>query len=757
MTGRFQLLQGDVLDVLPALEPCSFDACLCDPPYGLEFMGQEWDRGIPPTEVWRSVYRVLKPGAFLLAFGGTRTHHRLMCAIEDAGFEIRDCLMWLYGCLSEDTEVLVNGQWVPYHKATAGNLALCYNVSTNEFSWQPIRELVTYDYDDTAYRIQSDSTDQIVSRNHRCIVERGGAQVFQFAEEAAREPEIRVPILEDLRGLLEALPLPYTGASDAQQNLPRLPTSDYSEAETYRQTQGEAGSLCGLPEACPEAAGVAQTDQDPDVLAEVQRRTTGRGMGQARAQGARGLDAEGGAVLPREDERREQPGVEGRRDLLPQARELQADQVCAVSEGIPEHGAEGWLCDGTPANCGAVDRPSIEAGGSGSPRYARPTEQQPRDVDAVSEQSGAQTVRGSRFTRSDLARISALHYRGVVWCVRVPTGAFVARRNGKVFVTGNSGFPKSLDISKALDKAAGSERTVVGIKPGHEDFVNRTDAHAAGGRADGWNRAWKDNPEAVRNSHMLTAPATESAQRFSGYGTALKPAWEPIIVAMKPCDGTFAENALKWGVAGLNIDGGRIPVEDADYARNCSGDRGYADNRTRGAGFAMGGGSANDSGRWPANVILDEESAAMLDEQTGELTSGANPTRRGSDKFRGVYSAFAGQRGCIAHRGKDTGGASRFFYCAKPSRRERGEYNTHPTVKPVTLTEYLAKLLLPPERETPRRIVVPFSGSGSEIIGALNAGWDEAVGIEREQKWSDIATRRIQEQMPALFAEACAT
>ena len=88
-----RILEGDVLAVLPTLEASGFDACLCDPPYGLGFMGKDWDHGIPGPSVWAKVFRVLKPGAFLLAFGGTRTHHRLMCAIEDAGFEIRDCAM----------------------------------------------------------------------------------------------------------------------------------------------------------------------------------------------------------------------------------------------------------------------------------------------------------------------------------------------------------------------------------------------------------------------------------------------------------------------------------------------------------------------------------------------------------------------------------------------------------------------------------------------------------------------------------------
>src|ERR1700748_857032 len=94
---RTKFLQGDALRHLSLLPANSHDGCLTDPPYGIDFMGRAWDKGVPSVDVWREVFRVLKPGSFLLAFGGTRTFHRLTCAIEDAGFEIRDCITWMYG------------------------------------------------------------------------------------------------------------------------------------------------------------------------------------------------------------------------------------------------------------------------------------------------------------------------------------------------------------------------------------------------------------------------------------------------------------------------------------------------------------------------------------------------------------------------------------------------------------------------------------------------------------------------------------
>lgn len=190
------------------------------------------------------------------------------------------------------------------------------------------------------------------------------------------------------------------------------------------------------------------------------------------------------------------------------------------------------------------------------------------------------------------------------------------------------------------------------------------------------------------------------------------------------------------------------------------------------------------TGRWPANLILDEVAAAELDRQSGTLTSGANTTRRSSQKTRNVYGEFTGQAECVAHRGTDTGGASRFFYTAKASRSERnaglegiderkrdaglhadqtsmngGEGNPynrgaklvsnhHPTVKPLSLMRYLCRLITPPGGT----VLDPFMGSGSTGCGAVQEGFD-FVGIEREEEYLEIARRRIdhwraQERLP---------
>jgi site-specific DNA-methyltransferase (adenine-specific) len=225
---------------------------------------------------------------------------------------------------------------------------------------------------------------------------------------------------------------------------------------------------------------------------------------------------------------------------------------------------------------------------------------------------------------------------------------------------------------------------------------------------------------------------------------------------MKPVDKSYVNNALKHGVAGINIAGTRVGSELRVNQR---------------AGNKPGGNSLNMSvvgmpddhparlaeGRWPANILLDEGAAALLDAQSGQ--SKAMSGMRGKYGGSPVYNAGGGVDSLRGH--DDSGGASRFFYTEKSSTVERGGdkkpatnlfgeeitvRNEHPTVKPLRLNEYLATLILPPAGKHPRRLLVPFSGSGSEMVAALAAGWDEVVGVELESEYRNVALRRLRRQ-----------
>jgi DNA modification methylase len=281
-----------------------------------------------------------------------------------------------------------------------------------------------------------------------------------------------------------------------------------------------------------------------------------------------------------------------------------------------------------------------------------------------------------------------------------------------------SGFPKSMDISKAIDKAAGAEREVIGV-------CKRS------GKEIGTYGAFKGN-------NKITTPATPEAQQWDGWGTALKPANEPIVLARKPIsEKTIAENVLKWGTGGLNIDGCRIGDEERTYKGGTKlyEERPWTKAQANGERARP---TYKVSGRFPANVILDEEAGKLLDEQSGILKSGLLKAGHpyGLGDGQNVYGKLTGCTKQDTHG--DSGGASRFFYCAKASKKERGEGNNHPTVKPVSLIKYLVTLVTPPDGVC----LDPFEGSGTHALACVKANRN-FIGFELSKEYCDIANKRI--------------
>jgi len=448
--GKWKIRNADVIDALADVPDDTFHGVLCDPPYGLNFMGKGWDYGIPGSEYWKEILRVCKPGAHLLAFGGTRTFHRLVCAVEDAGWEIRDTIAWVYGS--------------------------------------------------------------------------------------------------------------------------------------------------GFPKSHD------------------------------------------------------------------------------VSKGIDDHFFGLWL-----------------------------------DEHPVEKATLAATKKGS---------------------------------------------DKRKELKRQLCKEAGAEREVVGVNPNTRAGVAGHKTQYVGG-------------EVPDREAYITAPATEAAQTWNGYGTALKPAFEPITVARKPFKGTVAANCLEHGAGALNVDGCRVEGVPPSVPQPKLGDA----QRTYGHGTGEGRSgemSQSTQGRWPANLIHDgsEEVLGLFPETvpTSYVSKGSN---------KGLFGMPGEKTSCYEDIDYS---AARFFYCAKASRGERnagceglvkkpmqwssGEQspgtfqadgtekearNAHPTVKPLALCKYLATLILPPQDCAPRKLLVPFSGSGSEMIGGLLAGWDRVMGFENDVKlgYIDIAKARL--------------
>jgi len=593
---RWEVLHGDCLDVMRGMADASVDAVVSDPPYGLGFMGKAWDsfaaernegsrggsgdKGLFPgygrggTSEDRLKYRhkeahafqsamfdfaiealrIAKPGAHLLAFGGTRTFHRLAVAIEDAGWEIRDNIGWAH-------------------------------------------------------------------------------QKHLFCR-------------------CDALPYSH----------------DRNDLQRVRQ---------GVPDVPPATS----TGEAPNVLPRVQRREPGPRVGDAREQGPRGVDGGIGSVIPREDDRSAQPGVEGWRHDLQDARGLHGGEVRASAGVGATDGESGRVRDGAPSRDGAHVRAA-----SASERGRASPEPRPDGQHAVEP--------------GDVA-VEWVAQGGGAWpcCGRCGEPLAPPLFQGPLAWKYGTGFPKSHNLDGAWD----------------------------------------------------------------GWGTALKPAWEPIIVARKPLVGTVARNVAEFGTGALNVDGCRIGLAD------------WGSRPPRTPNAILGGGKGTNLtastapeglGRWPANLILDEEAAAALDAQTGNLKAGvAVRSRSGGNTFGGTHA-----KPPLDDVGfNDSGGASRFFYVAKASRSERNaglegfpealpvaangspnavgttrgplsqpRSNIHPTVKPVAVMAWLCRLVTPPNGI----VLDPFTGSGTTGVAALREGF-RFVGIEREAQYVEIARARI--------------
>ena len=361
-----------------------------------------------------------------------------------------------------------------------------------------------------------------------------------------------------------------------------------------------------------------------------------------------------------------------------------------------------------------------------------------------------------------------------------------------------SGFPKSMNVGKAIDKAAGAEREVIGSKLGQPGYTT-SKSEESGCYGNGLN----NSPEKA----LITAPATSEAQQWEGWGTALKPALEPITVARKPFKGTVAGNVLEHGTGAINIDGCRV------------GTAGGGGNGL-GSHYNCFGNTKNkvklsepkpDQGRWPANLIhdgSDEVTELFPETKSGARKAGsyevaagkgrygeygvgempevkasqgsaarffyeakpdeqgrwpANLIHDGSDEVTNAFpyakssghaqikenmnhagvdpNVFGSGLGGPSFRYGDAGGsAARFFYCPKANKKDRGEGNNHPTVKPTNLMAYLVRLVTPPGGV----VLDPFMGSGSTGKACKREGFN-FIGCDLDPEFVELARKRIEE------------
>ena len=693
------LHHADCLDVLRTLPDASVDSVVTDPPYNLSFMGKGWDtfpirkRGQGGTginsehaggvefkasaeashafqqwcEAWATeCLRILKPGGHLLAFGGTRTWHRLACAVEDAGFEVRDSIAWLYGSgfpksLDVSKAIDKRRDWtaLPLLQAKVREARKGLGISQSE----------------AARRVGLIGPDESL----------GGGGFMWF------ETGMRVPTREQYPRLKAALGL---------------------DDECDRAFEEAEREVTGTHVEWTNRVNYALTSRD------------GLRRDKPATPDAERWQGWGTALKPAFE-----PVVVARKPLAGAG----VNVLGMVESGLRNQGIEGEIRWTTRPASGAASQSPMPTSGS--------TSQQPTAATSARDASASETPPIVSATASATETSTA---NGEP---QTPTKS----KPIAATPTGDSATPSSTPTAPTAPAAAKRSRR----------SSRSTTSTAAAPSTESQSTERSTPNSAARDSQ----PDTES---FAGIATGLTGSWATVRID-RLADGTFvwpdglppttaggstvAANVLQHGTGALNIDGCRIGGDDCDggHHLNCASSRqGEASANRRytergGTNFAplpgVRGGSP--AGRWPANVVLDESQAAVLDEQSGESRDGTAVKRNRSEDGRAPYEASSYM---ITDRSREDqtyggqGGASRFFYVAKADASERPRVNgtAHPTVKPLALMRWLVRLVTPPGGT----VLEPFAGSGTTVEACIVEGF-QCIAIEREADYLPLIRQRI--------------
>ncbi|MBP7704168.1 MAG: hypothetical protein KA105_02645 [Caulobacter sp.] len=580
---------------------------------------------------------------------------------------------WLYGCLSDDTEVLTSDGWRRGIDVAVGDKVAAWEPSTGAIILAPVEEKTCAPWSGPMVRFLNDDTDQLLTPNHR-VYHRprrrqmtSGVRVGWYGDEweCAQADEI---------GRWNGIKLPCAGLHDG----PGIGGDDYAALLGWVWTEG------GFDRNGTGVRVYQSASANPGKVHEIDA-LVGRVVG----------------AHKRYDRERTYTRGEISRPYSETCWFFSGDMADRVRADLPDK-RPSWplLWRMTLAEKLAFWDAAMKGDGSGHDFYQKHESDLvwAQALLALIGQRGKVAMRkaprdggGLCITPRDSTELKRRHlvtasqdYQGDVWCVKVATGAFVARRAGRVFITGNSGFPKSHDVSKGIDKAAG--------------------------------------------------PASAASAAWEGWGTALKPACEPWVLARKPLDGTVAANVLAHGTGALNIDGCRVTAGVGDRTSyGIDGDEGPASGVVALGERSRVAYERPALGRWPANVVHDgSDEVVAAFPVTGPSTGRA----RNNGDFKSVAKGSEAPHVTFGH--DDTGGsAARFFYSAKADAEERLG-SKHPTVKPVDLMAWLCRLVTP----LGGVVLDPFAGSGSTGVACIAEGFD-CVLIEREAEYVADIERRI--------------
>lgn len=676
----YTIYQGDSFEVLDTLEEKSIDAIVTDPPYGLTsitkrfgkedstpakegkdgsfarlskgFMGKTWDgTGIEyNVEFWKKCFKVLKPGGYLLAFGGTRTFHRIACAIEEAGFEIRDTLMWLYGCYSSDTQVLTDKGWKYFYELDKTEKILQWDKNTNLLNWYQPKEYFEYNIDDDMVHLKNRNTDQLITKNHSVY-----AKVTM-----RRKPKEKSFNRYEACELKKSwnIDLPLAGQLINGLKVDNAYIIGWWLTDAYKHKDCNA---CMFSQSKPRTLNKLK-----DWL------------------NLHNIKYSEYVKKAKKENHKDEHIIYVNNELSLWLRQNFPNRELTMNVLQWDYNSRLNLLEGLMDGDGSIRENSYC-----EVFYSKNKER--LDIfqalvvslnirSHIDYKKGCVyfNVKKNTTQLQNKHKLDNVHYVGKVYCLKTETGAFVVRRNGKAFISGNSGFPKSQNVGKQIEckekygKTNSQSLRRLELEEGVNPHIVRQPNNGLMG----------EMKEFVRKEYTCL-------NQYAGYGTCLKPAYEPIIMARKPVEGTVADNMLKYGVGGINIDECRVGDETVSIHNAPVG--------TFAGGERNRGSDTNSyrvsQGRFPANVITDgsdEVKANMPNTKSAPRTETIGGTG-------GIGMATNFHRGSETSPYDDEGSACRYFYCAKASKKDRDEgleeFNEFYTLKEDTPQEIRESIL----------------------------------------------------------------